>query len=171
VGAATGGAKERLTGRLTLELLESVEAAARAIDKNARIVVHDLSLPRVFRSRGGFGTHWMYPETVQVANPQIARLPYLWTQAIEQYSRMERYWVTIDRRQMLELQDALFDPKLSFCEKKWSAESDKSEDLSTISSWICGRTEGKDPALVPDGQPAAWAEVVDSLRQPKSTVK
>ncbi len=53
VGAVTNESKERLTGRLTLELLERVIQRISP----AKVTIHDLSLPRVFRTRGGFGTH------------------------------------------------------------------------------------------------------------------
>lgn len=164
VGAATGGSKERLTGRLTLELLERVEQAMRAIDPRARVHLHDLSLPRVFRSRGGFGTHWMFPEYIRVMNPQITPLPYAWTQVAEQYTLLERYWVTINKDQFLEIQQALYDPKRPFCARRWAAERDKSKDLSTISDWICGRIGGQPPTLSADGQPEAWAKLIDALK-------
>ena len=36
--------------------------------------LHYLPLPIAFRSRGGFGTHWMYADAIRVSNPLLPRL-------------------------------------------------------------------------------------------------
>ena len=140
----------------------------RKIYSNARVYLHDLSMPRVLRSRGGFGTHWMYPEFVRVMNPQIAALPSVWSQTFAQYSRLERYWVTIDKKQMFEMQRALYDKDELFCDKKWPVERDQARDLSTISDWICGRIDGQPRTLAADGQPEAWANLVRAMQSGRS---
>ena len=137
VGAATDQSKERLTGRLTLELLRRVEQAAHAVDPDATITVYDFSLPRVFRSRGGFGTHWMFPENVRVTNPLTATLPSAFQQVVAQYSGTERFWVTLDKHQLLALWQGLFAASGEFCSSQWKP--DPAKDLTTVSNWICGR--------------------------------
>jgi len=63
-GRAHSGAVERGTG---------IGAAVRPSGDDRRIHVHDLALPLAFRSRGGFGTHWMFPRlTSLVENPRAA---------------------------------------------------------------------------------------------------
>lgn len=165
VGAATGDSKERLTGRLTLELLEGVETAARAIDGGSRAIVHDVALPRVFRSRGGLGTHWMFPRTVRVMNPQVFPMPSSWRQTVAQYLRRDRYWVTLDRRQMFALWRGLHDPDRDFCDRRWVAKDDPAGDFTTVSDWICGRLADGSHPLAADGQPAAWQKLKQALRR------
>lgn len=162
VGAATGQAKERLTGRLTLELIDQVQQAARAIDPNARVRVHDLSLPRAFRSRGGFGTHWMFPESVRIENPLPATLPSPWKQTVAQYSGLDRYWVTLDRKDLLTLWQGLHNPESDFCARQWCPDPDA--DLHTVSNWVCGRDADKNVVAIADPHQQRWRELVDSLR-------
>jgi hypothetical protein len=162
VGAATGQAKERLTGRLTLELIDQVQQAASAIDPNAKVRIHDLSLPRAFRSRGGFGTHWMFPESVQVENPLPATLPAPWKQTVAQYSGMERYWVTLDKKDLLTLWQGLHDPESNFCSRNWCP--DPHADLQTVSNWVCGRDADKNVVANADPHQRRWRELVASLR-------
>ncbi|MEP7207844.1 MAG: patatin-like phospholipase family protein [Casimicrobiaceae bacterium] len=154
VGAAAGQSKERLTGRLTLELLDRVAQAAKAVDADAKVTLHDLSLPRVFRSRGGFGTNWMFPEDVRVTTPLSVALPGPWRQRRGQYLGNTRYWVTLDKRQLIALWEALFAPKGEFCAEQWS--NDRYRDLTTVSGWICGRGEAGTAMLSPDATTKTW---------------
>jgi hypothetical protein len=149
VGAATGGAKERLTGRLTLELLQRLRQRVHP----AEIRVHDLSLPRVFRSRGGFGTHWLFPGTVRVANPLLTPMPPDWIRVVAQFSRLDRHWVTLDKTQLFDLWQALYDRE-PFCTKRWSVDPDA--DLTSVGHWICGRMADGRSVTGPDGQPERW---------------
>jgi len=151
VGAATGASKERLTGRLTLELLDQV----RERMKPAQVRVHDLSLPRVFRSRGGFGTHWMFPKSVQVDNPLETPVPPTWVRIVTQFSGTERYWVTLDAEELKTLWRGLYDEQ-NFCERSW--ENDPYADLTTVAGWICGWRADKNHSWVPeaDQQVAHW---------------
>jgi hypothetical protein len=167
IGAATGQSKERLTGRLTLELIDQVERAAHAIDPKVQIRIHDLSLPRVFRSRGGFGTHWMFPEFVRVTDPLSMPLPPDWQQTVAQYTGLQRYWVTLDRTQLITLWQGLYDPATKFCDRKW--QDDPADDLTTVSNWICGHTAGTNTSARPDAQLDAWQRLRETLiKQPTS---
>lgn len=168
VGAATGQSKERLAGRLTLELFEQVERAAQAIDPNVQVRVHDLSLPRVFRSRGGFGTHWMFPEFVRVTDPLSMPPPLEWQQVVAQYTGMQRFWVTLNRKQVLELWQDLYDDQENLCDRQWSLRSDPDEDLRTVSNWICGRVSASGIPAQPDGQLEAWRQFRELLKQSKN---
>ena len=147
VGAAAGQSKERLTGRLTLELLER-------LGKRVAITVHDLSAPRVFRSRGGFGTHWQWPGSVRLENPLVAPVPSEWQRVVAQYSRLDRHWVTIDRPQLFDLWNALYAKDGSICNTSWPKEA--AEDLTTVSRWICGKNADGDDVARPDPQLAHW---------------
>lgn len=163
VDAATGQAKERLAGRLTLELLRRVEEAAAKVDPKAVVRIHDLSLPRVFRSREGFGTHWMYPETIHITTPRPYPLPSAWHQHVAQYSGLDRYWVTLDKKENLfRLWQGLFEARGSFCEKQWTC--DPYQDLKTVSDWICGRDEAGNASAKPDAQLKNWEELRELMQ-------
>jgi hypothetical protein len=69
---ALGAGKERLAGALTLQLIRDVEARLKVLQPDASLKLHYLPLPTVFRSRGGFGTHWMAPASVTLQNPRTA---------------------------------------------------------------------------------------------------
>ena len=159
VAAATEQSKERLTGRLTLELLARVQEAAKAVDADARVSLHDLSLPRVFRSRGGFGTNWMFPQDVRVTTPLSASLPWAGQQHFEQYFLGTRYWVTLNKDQLMTLWQALFADNGDFCKTTWS--NDTAHDLTTVSGWICGRSEGGTGASAPDATTKTWPSFRD----------
>jgi hypothetical protein len=156
VGAATGQAKERLTGRLTLELLRRVQDAARAVDPNVTVTVHDLSLPRVFRSRGGLGTNWMFPRDVEVTTPLTAMLPSKWRQWLSESLFGARYSVNLDKRQLLALWQALFSPEGDFCAKPW-----EDHPSTTVAGWICGREEKGTARLSADAMLASWQRFRD----------
>jgi hypothetical protein len=74
LGAATGGAKERINAGLTQVLLREVQALADS-RFHVQVHVHFLPLPVAFRSRGGFGTHWMFAPNVRVSNPHLPQKP------------------------------------------------------------------------------------------------
>ena len=73
VGAATGGSKERINAGLTQSLMK--EIGALLAPHGAALRVHYLPLPVAFRSRGGFGTHWMFARNIRVTNPLLAAAP------------------------------------------------------------------------------------------------
>lgn len=158
LGAATEGARERLTGELTARLL----AQLRQQVAPAQVRVHDLALPRVFRSRGGFGTHWMFPGSIRLHQPHPLPAPSAWTEVLEQFSGQERHWVTLNKPQLLELWGALYRRSGGFCTTPWGP--DPSADLSTVSAWICGQGGGGTPAA--DGQLARWEALRTQLVRP-----
>jgi hypothetical protein len=154
VGAAAADAKERLTGRLTLELLAQLKRRMAP----AEVRVHDLSLPRLFRSRGGFGTHWTFPGTVRVENPLLTPLQPEWIRVVAQYTGLDRHWVTLDRDQLFALWGALFERGF-FCERSWAVDPQRpsaAQDLTTVTHWICGRNASGEPIAQPDALPARW---------------
>lgn len=157
VGAATGQAKERLTGRLTLELLERLR-------ERVTIKVHDLSLPRVFRSRGGFGTHWQWPGSVRLENPLITPVPSDWQRLVAQFTRLDRHWVTINRDQLFTLWQALYDKDGTFCTQSW--DDNASGDLKAVSSWICGRARHGSGDVRPDPHIDRWNMLRSKLLAP-----
>jgi hypothetical protein len=159
VAAATEQSKERLTGRLTLELLARVQEAAKAVDADARVSLHDLSLPRVFRSRGGFGTNWIFPQDVRVTTPLSASLPLAWRQDVEQYFLGTRYWVTLNKDELMTLWQALFANNGNFCKTTWR--DDTANDLTTVSGWICGRGASGTGASAPDATTKTWPSFRD----------
>jgi hypothetical protein len=129
--------------------------------KRVSIIVHDLSAPRVFRSRGGFGTHWQWPGSIRLENPLIAPVPPEWQRIVAQYSGLDRHWVTIDRPQLFALWDALYDRDTRICDRSW--DDDFAADLTTVSRWICGKdSAGRDVAR-PDPQLAHWDRLKASL--------
>lgn len=160
VGAATGQSKERLTGRLTLELLRRVQEAVKAVDPNATVTLHDLSLPRVFRSRGGLGTNWMFPRDVQVTTPLTAMLPSKWRQWLSEMLFGARYSVTLDKQQLLAVWQALFSREGDFCAKQWT-----DDPSTTVAGWICGREEQGTAKLSPDAMLASWQRFRDVMKK------
>jgi hypothetical protein len=153
LNAATGQARERLAGGLTLELLEDVTALARRLDPDVSIRVHDLSLPLLFRSRGGFGTHWMFPQTVRIANPLLERQPLAWRRIYEQYAGVERHWASLDRDQLMRLWRSLYRTDRNVCD---SANGEADEEVAVVIQWMCGRNAGGEAVSAPDRQLAAW---------------
>lgn len=147
VRAGMDQSRERLTGRLTLELLEQLRARVAP----AQIRVHDLSLPRLFRSRGGFGTHWMFPGSVGVQQPFDLPPASVWVQRF----RKDRYSASLSKDQILQLWRGLHDP--AFCQRVL-----KDEDQRTVGEWICG---GTDAALLkPDPVIQRWQTLRQCLK-------
>jgi hypothetical protein len=157
LNAATGGSKERLTGGLTQELLNEVrDLAAPAGGGNRTVQVHDLALPLAFRSRGGFGTHWMFPGSIVVENPRLAARR-VW------YKRPPAEWLgndppnaVIDKTQLIDLWTALHEPDQRFCSRPWK------NDPRRVADWICGNTVSGEK-LPRDIHVTEWRDLVDSL--------
>jgi hypothetical protein len=159
LNATTGGAKERLTGGLTQELLDEVQALAMQGTDGRPVQVHDLALPLAFRSRGGFGTHWMFPDSIVVENPRLPA-PLVW------YQRLPAEWrandapnAVIDKTQLIELWTALHDPNQRFCSRPWDT------DRRRVADWICGKNIGG-AELPQDIHITEWRDLIDSLRPP-----
>lgn len=63
LGTAFSSAKEKLASGLINELLTDIKSKSPASQ------VAYLNMPAVLRSRGGLGTHWMMPGSIQIKNP------------------------------------------------------------------------------------------------------
>ena len=156
IEAVLTSAKERLTGGLTQELLNDIEHLAidPARDRS-RVQIHDLAMPLVFRSRGGFGTHWMFPGSVVIANPRLPRPPAWYTHLIPNILSKESDSAALDQPQVVALWTALHDPDRDFC----SRACDK--DSRRVAAWICGSDVGNPAA---DLHIAEWRHLVESVK-------
>jgi len=163
LGAATGGSKERINAGLTQRLLADVRVETERL--GVKLVVHWLPLPVAFRSRGGFGTHWMFASTIRVANPHLpdqpdnSILPWVPT----------RGEVALDRQEVMTTLYALFDPDRLICDRSGHDEGDWTAGVKHVARWICGHDDdGRPDALKPDFQVEAWKGVVVALRPPRN---
>jgi hypothetical protein len=172
LGAATGGSKERINAGLTQSLLREVQELA---DRryHVQVHVHFLPLPVAFRSRGGFGTHWMFAPTVRVANPHLPEKP---DNSILPWV-VPRGQVDLDRRQVMLILRALFDPEDPVCMRSDRIDTDPSNAANTkyyeagwsseverVARWICGHDdEGRPDAPNADFQVDEWRRVLDAL--------
>ena len=156
IGAAAGGSKERLVGGLTGKLLAEVctQTGAPKCD-DSRLQLHYLTLPFAFRSRGGFGTHWMLPETIDITNPRLPTPPTAWAKITSRLSGQPQDSVTIGHRDLMQLWAALHDPKAAFCNQSYPG------DQQTIANWVCGTGT---TALPADLHITQWRALVKSLR-------
>lgn len=167
IGAATGGSKERINAGLTQSLLQ--EIAALVATHDAVLRVHYLPLPVAFRSRGGFGTHWMFARNVRVTNPLLAAAP-TWRDAIFDDDPLQDH-VDLDRREVMVTWRALFDPREPLCNRAEAyfkepakAPAEWTPAVQRVARWICGHDDRRDkPALLPDYQVEAWQSVVREL--------
>jgi hypothetical protein len=167
VGAATGGSKERINAGLTQVLLR--EVGALLARHGGALRVHYLPLPVAFRSRGGFGTHWMFARNVRVTNPLLAVAP-SWKEALMSHEKIKDH-VDLSREEIMVTWRALFDPRQPICK---TAE-DYLRDASTappgwtpavqnVTRWICGHDDNRNHRqLLPDYQVEAWQNVVREL--------
>jgi hypothetical protein len=170
VGAATGGSKERINAGLTQSLLKEVGALVAA--HGAALRVHYLPLPVAFRSRGGFGTHWMFARNVRVTNPLLTSAPD-WKQFLLGLAGDERAQdhVDLNRNEVLLIWRALFDPREPMCKRAEAVIRDPrtappgwTPEVQQVSRWICGHDDRRTrPPLKPDYQVEAWDGVVREL--------
>jgi hypothetical protein len=158
VNAATGGSKERLTGGLTQELLDDVRAqVTKGTKPGHALQVHDLALPLAFRSRGGFGTHWMFPDTIVVENPQLAAPLHWYEQQFAEWFSKDPPTATIEKHGLLELWTELHQRDLGFCAYPWQ------EAQRQIAYWVCGKNSSGEQVLPEDVHIGEWAKLVGSL--------
>jgi hypothetical protein len=159
--AATGGSKERLTGGLTQELLDEVQDLAKpASGGSPHVQVHDLALPLAFRSRGGFGTHWMFPDSIVVENPRLAA-PLIWyKRLLAQWFAIDPLSAVIDRTQLIELWTALHEPDQRFCSQPWE------NDPRRVADWICGKNIIPGEELPKDLHVTEWRDLINALGPP-----
>ncbi len=158
IGAAMDGAKERVTGALTQELIEDINHRLLA-NKAQPLHIHFLTLPMAFRSRGGFGTHWMYADTFRIANPLVREMPGRLMASLKQTFTSRRYYQTLKRDDIDTLWPALFSASGNFCTSHdtWSASANQ------VAEWICGKDSTHPLKADPDAQIDAWNAVVGEL--------
>ncbi|MEO8061931.1 MAG: patatin-like phospholipase family protein [Pseudomonadota bacterium] len=169
IGAATGGSKERINSGLTQALLREIEALVAA--HGAKLRVHYLPLPVAFRSRGGFGTHWMFARSINVENPLLAEAPGTWESLLPEGGKDK---VSLNRDEVMVTMRALFDPTDPICSRADRVQADPKSapaswttSVQTVTRWICGHDDRRNtPALVPDYQVEAWAKLVQDLATP-----
>ena len=167
VGAATGGSKERINAGLTQVLLR--EVGALVAQHGAALRVHYLPLPVAFRSRGGFGTHWMFARNVRVTNPLLAVAP-SWKEALMSHEKVKDH-VDLSREEVMVIWRALFDPRQPICKTAedylldgTTAPPGWTPAVQNVSRWICGRDDHRNHRqLLPDYQVEAWQNVVREL--------
>lgn len=161
VGAATGGAKERINGGLTQELIASLNLRLQELHAPP-LRLHYLPLPIAFRSRGGFGTHWMYADTIRVSNPLLPKLDNrLWQWALQRFGYTS--YAYVDHEDICQMWTDLFDPHTAFC----PAAATGSKGSQQVSRWICGNaSEWNIRAPEPDPQVAAWTTLIKDLGEP-----
>lgn len=164
VGAATGGAKERINAGLTHELIGRL--SKRLEGRGSRLEVHYVTLPFAFRSRGGFGTHWMFPGSMEIANPLLAEEPSRIDRISMWLRGLDSEFVDLDRADVLVLWRALFDPHATFCTMDPHSPTRLSNDARQVAGWMCGRdSKGVQRAPKVDWQITAWAELARQLRR------
>lgn len=165
VGAATGGSKERINAGLTQALLREVGALVNS--HGAALRVHYLPLPVAFRSRGGFGTHWMFARTIRVSNPLLAAAPN-WR---DSFGKTLKDHVDLGRDEVKVTWRALFDPREPICTRAEGYVKDPesmppgwTRNVQLVTRWICGHDDQRHtPPLLPDYQVEAWGTVVREL--------
>ncbi|HLA70519.1 MAG TPA: hypothetical protein VK624_03345 [Steroidobacteraceae bacterium] len=170
IGAATGGSKERINSGLTQSLLREVEGMMAT--HKAKLRVHYLPLPVAFRSRGGFGTHWMFARNINVVNPLLAEAPGTLAFLLPEGGKDK---VTLNREEVMVTLRALFDPTDPICTRAERFSGDPKSappawtpDVQRVTRWICGHDDRRNtPPLVPDYQVEAWARVVQDLGTPQ----
>lgn len=191
LGAATGGSKERINGALTDLLLADIRARVERL--GGPLHVHYLPLPVAFRSRGGFGTHWMYAKTFRVTNPFVRDVPNRFMAPIRSRLDEFRYYETISQRDLAALWNGLFRADAGFCDSTVYAQDLKAltRKAQQVRAWICGEVTLDDAAarqaiggaLAPDSAKArllttpkradylvsAWGELVRTLGTPRHT--
>ncbi len=73
------GSSAPFASQLMHELLGDIrqlagDLARQRANQRKKIYFHYIEMPRVFRTRGGQGTHWMLPEKIVLTNPRIEDL-------------------------------------------------------------------------------------------------
>ena len=170
LGAATGGSKERINAGLTQLLLTEIHALAEE-KFGISVYVHYLPLPVAFRSRGGFGTHWMFAPIVRVANPHLPEKP-----DDSMFADAKADTVDLDRGEVTATLRALFDPQEPICERaaRIAAHPENATkdytlgwtvDTQRVARWICRYDDQRGrEAPMPDYQVDAWKKAIAFLK-------
>jgi hypothetical protein len=135
------------------------------------VTVHYLPLPVAFRSRGGFGTHWMFTPIVRVANPHLPEKP-----DDSLFADAKADTVDLDRMEVTATLRAMFDPVEPICERaariKLHPENAAKDytlgwtvDTQRVARWICRYDDQRGrEAPMPDYQVDAWKKLVAALK-------
>jgi hypothetical protein len=173
LGAATGGSKERINAGLTQSLLAEVHALAER-KHHVTVTLHYLPLPVAFRSRGGFGTHWMFAPIVRVANPHLPEKP-----EDSFFGADDRDTVDLDRPEVTATLRALFDPVEPICLRaaRIAAHPENAArdytlgwtvDTQRVARWICKYDDQRGrEAPMPDYLVDQWRKTIAFLRPAK----
>lgn len=154
LSAAISGAKERLTGGLTETLIASSERMYRDVSGTVeRFDFHYLALPMVFRSRGGFGTHWMQAKSITVSDPRERTAPWIRTFGIGTES--------LGRDAVGELWNELHSVPPSFCDGV-RAGAPSARAREKVREWIC--IDGSGTQMPRDLHIGEWKGLVERLR-------
>ncbi len=155
VAVFLGGSRERLAGGLTRELQERVDTSLKNVNgPRAAVQYHFLSLPLAFRSRGGFGTHWLYAETFHLSDPR----PRTTARQNAFLADIGAEKATIKRKSLEELWLALHDPDTPFC----SASKFSDREALKVQTWICGPPQAG--GIERDLHIEAWTEFVAQMQ-------
>jgi len=172
IGAATGGSKERINAGLTQTLLDEVRRLAEG-KHHVTVTLHYLPLPVAFRSRGGFGTHWMFAPIVRVANPHLPEKP-----EDSFFGGDQRDTVDLDRAEVTATLRALFDPVEPICVRAdriakhpETATQDYTLgwtlDTQRVARWICRYDDQRHrEAPMPDYLVDQWKKTIAFLKPP-----
>jgi hypothetical protein len=170
IGAATGGSKERIAGGLTQMLIDRINQSL-VEHQRPKLQVTFLPLPMAFRSRGGFGTHWMYARTINVTNPLRVKIPWWQHLPIPNACGDDPCQVELSQGDIATLWSGLFSKELGFCSK---ALTSAKPDALIVQRWLCGGSlasgatvdqhtaDGKAVGL-PDWQVEQWQKLVKTF--------
>lgn len=131
LSALMGGSRERLTGGLTNALISQTKELYERLASNAQEPsFHYLPLPLTFRSRGGFGTHWMHASRFELTDPRLRIVP----EQVEgrPFSTLSK--ATISKEEIDQVWLALHDTRKPYCQNRdyGSIATDR------VRRWICG---------------------------------
>jgi hypothetical protein len=165
--AETGGTKVRATAGLTQALIKEVGSLMEM--RGAALRVHYLPLPVAFRSRGDFGTRWMYARNISVANPLLPQMPTLSAELLSASSFVDH--VGLNPSEVLVSWRALFDTMEPICSRAEYYHASPSArppgwtpNVQIVARWLCGHDDQRaSRALLPDYQVEAWSAVVREL--------
>jgi Patatin-like phospholipase len=159
VAAAMDGGKTQLAGGLTQALIDDVNSVMQC--RGCSLNVHYLPLPIPFRSRGGFGTHWMFAKSIRVSNPLIPEPRGRWAQFWRQNITGERQFEILRQEKVTEIWDDLFDDRGGFCDGSPPEDIDNSRER--VAQWVCGRDPPSPRTHQPDLQVEQWDELIRQL--------